>query len=276
MSEEIQSKVLKIKHSLQEMKSVIVAYSGGIDSTLMLQIAHETLGEQAIGITAVSASMPEKEREEAENIARKIGANYDTITSHETEDPRYLRNSPDRCFFCKSDVYSRLAAYAKDHGYQYIVDGTNADDVGDHRPGRQAASEQGVRSPMLEAGLTKNEIRSLAREYGLPNWDKPAAACLASRVPYGTLITIPMLSQIEKAEFALRGMGFHQLRVRHHDQIARIEIEESEFTQVMEKKAEIVTALKEIGYAYVTLDLAGFRSGSMNEVLKGNGRRQTT
>lgn len=274
MSQDIQMKVASLKKSLQEMGSVIVAYSGGIDSTLMLKVAHDTLGERAVGITAVSASMPETEKEEAESIAREIGARHEWITSRETEDSRYLRNAPDRCFFCKSDVYDRLEVYAREHGYSFVVDGTNADDAGDHRPGRQAAAEHGVRSPLLEAGLTKEEIRLLARQYGLPNWDKPAAACLASRVPYGTLITLPILSQIEKAELKLRQMGFRQLRVRHHDQIARIELEEENFAKVMEQRSEIVRALKEIGYAYVTLDLAGFRSGSMNEVLKQNGRRQ--
>ena len=276
MVDSIDLKVSKLKKSLQDMGSVIVAYSGGIDSTLMLQLAHETLGTKSIGITAFSASMPVKEKEEAENIAKLIGANFKVIISHETEDGRYLQNAPDRCFFCKSDVYDRLIDYAQNNGYQFVVDGTNADDAGDHRPGRQAASEHGVRSPLLEAGITKDEIRILAKKYGLPNWDKPAAACLASRVPYGTMITIPMLGQIEKAELVLRNMGFQQLRVRHHDQVARIEIEASEFIQIMEKREAIVKALKELGYTYVTLDLAGFRSGSMNEVLKSNGRRQTT
>ena len=276
MSNQINFKVSELKKSLKEMESVIVAYSGGVDSTLMLQLAYETLGDKSIGITAVSASMPEQEKFEAESIAKQIGVRYEVITSHETDDAQYLQNAPDRCFFCKSDLYDRLIDYAKENGYKYIVDGTNADDAGDHRPGRQAASEHGVRSPLLESGITKDEIRILAQNYELPNWDKPAAACLASRVPYGTMITIPMLGQIEKAELTLREMGFRQLRVRHHDQVARIEIEATEFVNVLEKRNEIVTKFKEIGYVYVTLDLAGFRSGSMNEVLKTNGRRQTT
>lgn len=266
-------KVKNIQHRLREMGSVVVAYSGGIDSTLMLKIAHDTLGERALGVMAVSASLPEREKQDAVDIARGIGARLKLIHSDETSDVRYLANAPDRCYFCKSNVYDHMYAYAQEQGYAYIVDGTNADDQNDHRPGRQAARERGVRSPLLEWGVTKEEIRQLARAYGLPNWDKPAAACLASRVPYGTLITIPMLSQIEQAELVLRDMGFSQCRVRHHDQIARIEVEAADFPQLITQSERIVAKLKTLGYAYVTLDLAGFRSGSLNEVLLGSGKR---
>jgi uncharacterized protein len=266
-------KLRQLQTSLQEMKRVAVAYSAGIDSTLLLKIAHDTLGENAIGITAVSASLPNHEKIEAEVIARQIGARHIFIESYEIEDPNYLANPTNRCYFCKVNTYDELISYAKKIGFEQIVDGTNADDVGDHRPGRQAAHEHGIRSPLQEVGLSKAEIRKMAREFGLPNWDKPAAACLASRVPYGSLITIETLGQVEKAEAALRQLGFRELRVRHHDQVARIEVPPADFSNVLAHNEAIVSALKKVGYNYVSLDLAGFRSGSMNEVLKDKGQK---
>lgn len=263
----IPQKLTQLKEILLEMQSVAVAYSGGTDSTLLLKVAYDCLGKQAIGLTAVSASLPAQELHEAQEIARHIGVEHVLLESRETQDPRYLENSPERCYFCKTNVLDELIAYAREAGYQYILDGTNADDAHDHRPGRRAAKERGVRSPLLEAELGKAEIRQLARQFQLPNWDKPAAACLSSRVPYGTLITIETLDQVEQAEAALRKLGFRQLRVRHHDQVARIEVPSADFESVLLQRETIVSAIQKAGYNYVTLDLAGFRSGSMNEVL---------
>jgi pyridinium-3,5-biscarboxylic acid mononucleotide sulfurtransferase len=261
-------KYLKLKHILTDLDSVIVAYSGGTDSTLVLKVAHDVLGDRAIAMTAVSASLAVNERIEAEAIARQIGARHILVESDETTNPNYLANQTNRCFFCKNDTYDKLTAYAQAHAFHTIVDGTNADDASDYRPGRQAAREHEVRSPLLEAGLTKAEIRQLSKELGLPNWDKPAAACLSSRIPYGTTITLKALSQVEQAETFLRGIGFRQLRVRHHNTIARIEVEPVDFPRLLEHREHIVNSFKALGYTYVSLDLAGFRSGSMNEIIK--------
>lgn len=262
------TKLTQLQNTLLEMERVAVAFSAGIDSTLLLKIAHDTLGDNAIGITAVSASLPTHEKEEAASLADQIGARHVFVESHETEDERYLANPSNRCYFCKINTYDELIACAQDLGFDQMIDGTNADDVGDHRPGRQAAREHGIRSPLQEVGLSKAEIRELSRELDLPNWDKPAAACLSSRFPYGTMISIETLGQVEQAENALRKLGFRELRVRHHDQVARIEVPPADFTAILAQSDAIVAALKTTGYNYVTLDLAGFRSGSMNEVLK--------
>jgi uncharacterized protein len=275
-----QEKIEHLTQILTGFNSVAVAYSGGIDSTLLLKLSHDSLGERAIAITAVSPSLAAHELEQAQEIARQIGARHILIHSQEVEDPRYLENTPSRCYFCKSEVYTQLIRRADELGIETLVDGTNADDAGDHRPGLQAAHQFGVRSPLLEAGLSKEEIRQLGRQLGLPNWDKPAAACLSSRIPYGTRISLAMLSQVEQAERVLRDLGFGQLRVRHHEQIARIEVEAEEFDRLLANRQAIISALQQIGYLYVTLDLAGFRSGSMNETLhqqkESHGRRENS
>ena len=258
----------KLKSILAGMGSVLVAYSGGTDSTLVLKVAHDVLGDDAVAMTAISASLPTADRSEAERLALQIGAKHILVKSDETSNPDYLANTPDRCFFCKNETYGKLAEYARQHGLRFIVDGTNADDTGDYRPGREAARRYGVRSPLLEAGFTKTEIRQLSKELGLPNWDKPAAACLSSRIPYGSPITLAALSQIERAEAFLHGLGLRQVRVRHHGPVARIEAEPGDFPRLMDRRDEVVAALKAAGYAYVSLDLAGFRSGSMNDVIR--------
>jgi pyridinium-3,5-biscarboxylic acid mononucleotide sulfurtransferase len=254
-----------LEERLRAMERVVVAYSGGIDSTLLLKLAHDCLGEHALAATVVSPTMPSHERKEAEALAREIGARQVVMEGREMSDPAYLANSADRCYICKGAMCDQLLDYVCRKGYNYVLDGANADDLNEHRPGQRAARERGVCSPLQEVGLTKAEIRRLARALGLPNWDKPSAACLASRIPYGTPITQETLAQIEQAEALLRRMGFGQLRVRHHDQVARLEVEGSEFERVLTNRTAIITNLRKLGYTYVTLDLVGFRSGSMDE-----------
>jgi uncharacterized protein len=275
VSPDIAVKLSALRSRLRELGSVLVCYSGGVDSAFMLAAAHAELGARAVGMTAVSPSLAPGEREEAMEIARSIGAEHRLVESSEIEDPDYVKNAPDRCFHCKSELYRIAAQKREEWGLAAIVNGTNVDDLGDYRPGLQAAKEAGVVSPLVELGFTKADVRAGAQALGLPVWDKPAAACLSSRIPYGTSVTRERLAQIGGFEAALKRLGFRQVRVRFHDELARIELDPAEMPRAAEPdvRAEIVAAGKRFGFRYVTLDLLGYRVGSHNEVLTGRSLR---
>jgi len=263
-------KLQALRDILAQMDSVLVAYSGGVDSAFLLKVAVDTLGDRALAVTARSDSYPARELEEATALASAIGAHHLVVDTHEMDSEPYVSNPSNRCYFCKTELWETLAPIAAERGITALADGFNADDVGDYRPGAVAAREHGVRSPLLEAGLTKQEIRTLSREMGLPTWDKPAMACLSSRVPYGERISREKLEQIDRAEQLLRELGFRQVRVRHHGDIARIELAPEDMARFCgDGLADpIARRIKELGFQYVTLDLQGYRSGSMNEVLR--------
>lgn len=255
--------------ALAGMESVVVAFSGGVDSAYLALVATRALGERALSVTADSPSYPERHRAMARRLASEFALFHEIITTDEMARPEYRANPENRCYYCKQELFARLTGIARARGFRAVVDGSNADDRGDYRPGRQAAREFGVRSPLDEAGLTKAEIRELSKRAGLPTWDEPASACLSSRIPYHSEVTPEKLRRIEQAEEALRGLGFRVCRVRHHDTLARIEIGRDEIARALDPgvRDAIGRALRAIGYRYVTLDLEGYRTGSLNEAI---------
>jgi uncharacterized protein len=255
---------------LRALGRVLIAYSGGTDSAYLAWAAHQVLGENAIAITADSASIPESHKRDAETFAARFGIPHEYIPTFEFENPDYVANNPDRCFHCKDELFLRMEEIGKERGFEHIVYGVNMDDLGDFRPGQGAAKRHNVKAPLVEAGLHKSEIRELSRLAGLPTWDRPASACLSSRVPYGTPVTVATIKTVEKGEEALKALGFRQFRVRFHDKLVRIEIarEELEKALSLDVAKNLVEIFKPLGFHYVTLDLEGYRQGAMNEVLK--------
>jgi uncharacterized protein len=276
LTEEIQDKYTRLRAVIGELGSVLVAYSAGVDSTLVLKVAHDVLGERAVAATGLSDTYPAEEMDEARKLAAEIGAAHIMVRTMELTDPRYAMNNSQRCFFCKTELYAKLRDVAQERGLEWVIDGTNADDLGDHRPGLRAARNWNVRSPLVEVGLTKREIRQLSAALGLRTWDKPAFACLSSRFAYGDPITVEKLQKVAKAERALRAMGFRGFRVRHHDSVARLELAADDFPRALELRAEIIAAMHAAGYAYAALDLAGYAAGSMNALLAPKVRQAST
>ena len=266
MNEALQGKLNRLQAILQEMASVVIGFSGGVDSTLLASVAHQALGNRALLVLGFSPAYPTAELTEARALAESIGISLRVIETHEMEDENYTSNPINRCYFCKVELFSQLEKVAGEEGYAWIADGTNFDDLDDYRPGQAAGRRYQVRSPLMEARLTKEEIRLLSRERGLPTWEKPPMPCLSSRIPYGIPVTIEALRRIEQAERFLRSLGLREFRVRHHESIARLEVGPEAMALLVQDgtRQQVVARLKDLGYQHVTLDLAPFRSGSLN------------
>ena len=260
---------------IREMRRVLVAFSGGVDSTFLARAARDAVGDHAVLVTADSETYPASELDETRRLADLLGMRHLIVETRELDNPKYALNSPNRCYFCKEELFAKLGPIARQHGDAVMVYGANMDDLGDHRPGMEAAKAAGVRAPLIEAEVWKEEIRTLSRELGLPTWDKPSFACLSSRFQYGEAITPEKLRRVDAAEAFVRSLGFRQFRVRHHDRLARLELPPEEIERLFEdgRHEAVVKRFKELGYLYVTLDLQGFRSGSANEILKWIGKK---
>lgn len=267
MGEAFQKKKARLAALLQEMGSVLVAFSGGVDSSVLLAMSARTLGNNVLAVTAVSETYLPEELKVAQELAATLSVPLEVIETMELAIPGFAENPPERCYYCKQELFGKLNSLAAERGLAFVVDGSNVDDTGDWRPGSKAAAELGVRSPLRDAGFSKEDVRLLARELGLKNWDKPAMACLSSRFPYGQAITKEKVEQVAEAERFLRSLGFVQLRVRHHGDTARIELPTDRLCDAAAFAPQIVSRLKQLGFTYISLDLAGYRSGSMNEVL---------
>ncbi|NLL04193.1 MAG: ATP-dependent sacrificial sulfur transferase LarE [Clostridiaceae bacterium] len=263
----LETKLERLKSEILRMEKVVIAFSGGVDSSFLLKVAHEVLGENVLAVTAKSSTYPEREFNEAVEFVTDYGIPHRIIVSEELEVEGFSDNPLNRCYLCKHEMFNKIRQIAKDEGYKSIAEGSNKDDLGDYRPGMQAISELGIASPLKDAGLSKNDIRLLSKELGLKTWNKPSFACLSSRFPYGEKITAQKLHMVDKAEQFLIDLGFRQIRVRHHGSVARIEVEEIDFDRFLDKQMrnDVYTKLKELGFVHVTLDLKGYRTGSMNE-----------
>src|SRR5712692_4740852 len=262
------TKLERAREIVRDLKSVLVAYSGGVDSTLLLRLALDELGDQAVAALASSPAYPESEQQEARVLARSLGARLIEVSTHEVELDAYKQNHPDRCYHCKEELFETLAPIQHELRLDHLAYGATADDADDHRPGHGSAVRRGVRFPLLEAGMAKAEIRASARRLGLPNWNKPSFACLSSRIPHGTEVTVGALRQIESAEAAIKALGFNQVRVRHHGDVARIEVEPAEIARLVSERERVVDALRSAGYKFVSLDLEGYTTGSLNRTWK--------
>lgn len=274
MNDAVREKADRLVEILSSMESVLVCFSGGVDSALLLAAAHRALGSGAVGVTAVSPSLPPGEREETARVAAGIGARHEFVDTHEIDDPDYAKNAPDRCFHCKTELYTVAASHKDRLGARFVTSGIITDDFGDHRPGIDAAREHGVRFPLAEAGFTKADVRAVAAAWALPIWDKPASACLSSRIPYGTEVTRERLARVGGLESELRALGLRQVRVRYHETqegavLARIEASEADEEALFAKRRQIADAAKRHGFRHATMDLLGYRSGSQNELLQG-------